>query len=72
MSSAEHPHPLPPPPTPIMTSKLTRSRSLEVHVDSNKDAREYEAPDHTLGETWPGKQRPSTQLSLFSVGVKRN
>ena len=31
---------------------------------------EYVAPDHTYGESWPGKQAPTVQLSLFDAGVK--
>lgn len=28
---------------------------------------EYTAPDHSVGEQWPGTQRPTRQLSLFEV-----
>ena len=32
---------------------------------------EYVAPDHRWGESFPGKQSPTLQLSLFEAGVKR-
>jgi hypothetical protein len=32
-------------------------------------AREYVAPDHAYGESFPGKQAPTVQLSLFDAGV---
>lgn len=28
---------------------------------------DYVAPDHSVGEQWPGTQRPTRQLSLFEV-----
>ena len=31
----------------------------------------YEIPDHTVGENFPGRQPPTTQLSLFEAGFKR-
>ena len=33
--------------------------------------REYLPPDHRWGESFPGKQSPTVQLSLFEAGVKR-
>ena len=30
-------------------------------------ARAYEPPDHSWGESFPGKQRPTTQLSLRAM-----
>jgi len=34
-------------------------------------AREYVTPDHQPGEQFPGRQPPTTQLSLFESGIKR-
>ena len=31
--------------------------------------RAYVQPDHSWGESFPGKQSPTTQLSLFESGV---
>ncbi len=31
--------------------------------------REFVPPDHTYGESFPGRQTPTTQLSLFEAGV---
>lgn len=33
--------------------------------------REYVTPDHQPGEQFPGRQTPTTQLSLFESGIKR-
>ena len=30
---------------------------------------EFVPPDHTYGESFPGRQTPTTQLSLFESGV---
>ena len=35
------------------------------------EVREYVAPDHSRGEQFPGKQLPTSQLSLFETGFKR-
>ena len=35
------------------------------------EVREYVAPDHAPGEQFPGKQVPTSQLSLFETGFKR-
>ena len=32
---------------------------------------EYVPPDHRWGESFPGKQPPTQQLSLFEAGVKK-
>ncbi|MBD39991.1 MAG: hypothetical protein CMB11_06380 [Euryarchaeota archaeon] len=32
---------------------------------------EYVTPDHQPGEQFPGRQPPTTQLSLFESGIKR-
>jgi hypothetical protein len=32
---------------------------------------EYVTPDHQPGEQFPGRQPPTTQLSLFDAGFKR-
>lgn len=34
-------------------------------------AREYVTPDHQPGEQFPGRQPPTTQLSLFESGITR-
>ena len=44
---------------------------LRINYDVHNPAPEYTPPDHSWGESFPGKQRPSTQLTLFSVGVKK-
>lgn len=31
----------------------------------------YTTPDHSRGESFPGKQSPTLQLSLFEAGVTR-
>jgi len=31
----------------------------------------FVSPDHTVGEHFPGRQPPTTQLSLFETGFKR-
>ena len=41
---------------------------LEQHALSG-EVREFVPPDHTYGESFPGRQAPTTQLSLFEAGV---
>ena len=33
------------------------------------EVREFVPPDHTYGESFPGRQPATTQLSLFEAGV---
>lgn len=49
-----------PPPCAPLKQKALKG---EVHP--------YVMPDHTLGESFPGRQPPTTQLSLFETGFKR-
>ena len=49
----------------------TKGVSLKLkmlQVDTRSTADEYTAPDHSLGESFPGKQCPHKQLSLFQSG----
>jgi len=78
MSAAATASPLPPArrcPKPTSTPAAATERAfqklLRINYDVQHPAPEYTPPDHSWGETWPGRQRPSTQLTLFSVGVKR-
>lgn len=52
------------PPTRTPPAAADRSQSALKGA-----AREYTAPDHSFGETFPGKQPPTIQLSLFDAGV---
>lgn len=61
-----------PPSSPPSSPPLARpppadgfsQRSLQGQV------REYVSPDHSWGESFPGKQSPTLQLSLFESGWK--
>ena len=33
------------------------------------EVKEFVPPDHTYGESFPGRQPPTTQFSLFEAGV---
>ena len=33
------------------------------------EVQEFVPPDHRWGESFPGRQAPTTQLSLFEAGV---
>jgi hypothetical protein len=54
------PHSTPPPP-PAQGASGQRALSGKV--------RSYVPPDHSHGEQFPGRQAPTTQLSLFDAGV---
>ena len=56
---------------PAVETEHEFSNLLCISYDSHAPVPEYKAPDHSYGESFPGKQRSSTQLTLFSVGVKR-
>ena len=72
MSAAAAASPSPPSrPSPKPDPARTFQKLLRINYDVHNPAPEYRPPDHSYGETWPGKQRPSTQLTLFSVGVKK-
>jgi hypothetical protein len=49
----------------------------EVHIDNlvqtalAGEAGQYVTPDHQPGESFPGRQASTTQLSLFETGFKR-
>ena len=40
-------------------------------VDFETIAKEYVEPDHRFGESFPGAQAPTQQLTLFSVGFSK-
>ena len=40
-----------------------------VQLALRGEVKEYVTPVHTWGETFPGRQAPTTQLSLFDSGV---
>ena len=42
-----------------------------LRVDFATVAAPYVAPDHSWGEKFPGRQAPTEQLTLFSVGFAR-
>ena len=56
--------PLPPEPPPAPP----RERVLEQQALKG-EVREFVPPDHRWGESFPGRQTPTTQLSLFEAGV---
>lgn len=76
-ATASPPPPLPPrpPPKPDAARTAVNERAfqklLRINYDVHHPAPEYKPPDHSWGERFPGKQKPSTQLTLFSVGLKR-
>lgn len=67
---------LPPTPKPDGAPAVAAERAfrklLRINFDAHEPVRAYTPPDHSYGESFPGKQRPSTQLTLFSVGVKKS
>jgi len=59
---------------PCTPAPLVAQPLLHPPVDSSQLAlrgavREYVAPDHSYGESFPGKQAPTVQLSLFDAGL---
>tara|TARA_X000001036_G_scaffold235877_2_gene220124 strand:- start:1201 stop:1446 length:246 start_codon:yes stop_codon:yes gene_type:complete len=40
-----------------------------VQIALRGEVKEYVTPVHTWGEQFPGRQAPTTQLSLFDSGV---
>ena len=56
---------------PTVETERAFQKLLRINYDVHHPAPEYTPPDHSYGASFPGKQRPSTQLTLFSVGVKR-
>ena len=61
-NSPRSPLPTEPPPAP------PRERVLEQQALKG-EVREFVPPDHRWGESFPGRQTPTTQLSLFEAGV---
>lgn len=55
------------PPRDVATPRFAQ---LDL-ITNDRTARVYVVPDHTYGETWPGRQRPTKQLSLFESGVAK-
>jgi hypothetical protein len=74
-ATASPPPPAQPAPKPNGASTVATGHAfqklLRINYDVHHPAPEYKPPDHSWGESFPGKQKPSTQLTLFSVGVKR-
>lgn len=54
--------------TTATTAAKESSVSL-VQIALRGDVQEYVTPVHTWGEKFPGRQAPTTQLSLFDSGV---
>ena len=48
-----------------------RSRGNLVQTALMGEVAEYVEPDHAAGESFPGPQPSTTQLSLFETGFKR-
>ena len=58
------------PERPPRDAATPRFAQLDL-ITNDRTARVYVVPDHTWGETWPGRQKPTKQLSLFESGFKR-
>ena len=71
--------PLPPrPPVKRVSSRLAADTTTTSKPESpvalvqlalRGEVKEYVTPVHTWGEQFPGRQAPTTQLSLFDSGV---
>ena len=75
MSVARAVPPTPPPPArapPDARGDAAPRKMLQINFDRRHPAPEYQPPDHSWGDSFPGKQKPSTQLTLFAVGVKKS
>lgn len=56
---------------PAVAAERAFQKLLQINYDVHHPVPVYTPPDHSWGEKFPGKQRSSTQLTLFSVGVKK-
>ena len=52
-----------PPSSPPRSPTLVPAAFSQLAIKG--EVREYVAPDHSRGEQFPGKQLPTSQLSLF-------
>ena len=59
--------------SPPCSPPRARSASRETLVQTALagEVGDYVIPDHTNGESFPGRQPSTTQLSLFETGFKR-
>ena len=55
--------------TTITTTSKPESPVGLVQIALRGEVKEYVTPVHTWGEQFPGRQTPTTQLSLFDSGV---
>ena len=55
--------------TTITTTAKPESPVALVQLALRGEVKEYVTPVHTWGEQFPGRQAPTTQLSLFDSGV---
>jgi len=55
------------PPRDVATPRFAQ---LDL-ITKDRTARVYAVPDHTWGEQFPGRQKPTKQLSLFESGVAK-
>ena len=58
------------PERPPRDAATPRFAQLDL-ITNDRTARVYVVPDHSWGETWPGRQKPTKQLSLFESGVAK-
>ena len=56
------------PRSPLPPERPPRAPALEQQA-LRGEVREFVPPDHRWGESFPGRQTPTTQLSLFDAGV---
>ena len=59
----------PPPRSPPRSPTIAPAAFSQLALKG--EVREYVAPDHAPGEQFPGRQLPTSQLSLFETGFKR-
>lgn len=67
------PSPEPEESPPCSPTRPARSASRETLVQTALagEVSDYVSPDHQWGESFPGRQPATTQLSLFETGFKR-
>ena len=61
---AKSPRPRAPKPTPAAAAAPAPPSFTQMTLGVHAAADEYTAPNHAAGEAWPGRQRPTQQLSL--------
>ena len=59
----------PPPPDEAFSPPPPSDGYLQLALKG--EVRPFVTPDHSWGESFPGKQPPTQQLSLFEAGVKK-